>query len=83
VLKLLNLENAYNKLSLLPKTNPKWLQLVDPFVYFIQTGKVENMRGSNLNKCYPEQLLNLLFESTYAMGEMPELIVNDHILLSL
>jgi hypothetical protein len=48
-------------------------------VYFIQTGALEKVRGLNLNKCYPvhDVVADLLLESTYAMGDAPELIVID------
>ena len=45
-------ENAYNNDSDLPNSNPRCSQLV-PNVYFIQTAALENVRGSNLNKCCP------------------------------
>jgi hypothetical protein len=55
-----------------------------PSVYFIQTAVLEKLRGLNLNKCYPEQekLFILKLESTYAIGEAPELTVIDLIILS-
>ena len=48
-------ENAYTNDSVLPNTNPRCPQLVLllPNVYFIQTAALENVRGSNLNKCCP------------------------------
>ena len=46
-------ENAYKNDSDLPNTNPRWPQLVVPNVYLIQTASLENVRGSNLNKCCP------------------------------
>ena len=51
----LNLENANKNNSDLPNTNPRWPQLVVPNVHLIQTAALENVRGSNLNKCYPVQ----------------------------
>jgi hypothetical protein len=45
-------ENAYNNDSDLPNSNPRCPQLL-PNVYFIQTAALENVRGSNLNKCCP------------------------------
>ena len=51
VLRLLNLENAYNTDSLLPNVNPRWLQLVVllPVVFLVQEDVI--VVGSNLNKC--------------------------------
>jgi hypothetical protein len=48
-------ENAYKNDSVLPNTNPRCPQLPKevPGVYFIQTAALENVRGSNLNKCCP------------------------------
>jgi hypothetical protein len=51
VLLPLNQENAYKNYSYLPNSNPKWPQLVVPNVYLIQIGSIENLIGSNLNKC--------------------------------
>jgi hypothetical protein len=79
VLKPLNHENAYTNISPLPNTNPKCPQLVVliPIVYFVKSGG-ENERGLNLNKCYPVQdKLVYLLDRTYAMGEAPELTIND------
>lgn len=79
---LLYNENAYRNISLLPNSSPKCPQLepLYPLVYFFQSG-ADKVRGSNLNKYYPLQeeaeLLVLLFESTNAMGEVPELIIID------
>ena len=49
----LNHENAYKTDFDLPNSNPKCPQLFVPKVYFIQIGTLENVRGSNLNKCWP------------------------------
>jgi hypothetical protein len=57
VLNPLYVENAYNILSLLPNTNPNTPQLIVPSVYFLQTGALEKVRGSNFNNCYPVQEL--------------------------
>jgi hypothetical protein len=58
------------------------LQLFD---YFIHNGSLEKVRGSNLNKSYPVHVVNYdpvrKLESTYAMGEEPELTVTDLIKL--
>jgi hypothetical protein len=58
------------------------LQLFD---YFIHNGSLEKVRGSNLNKSYPVHVVNddpvRKLESTYAMGEEPELTVRDLIKL--
>ena len=48
-------ENAYIKDYDLPNTNPRCPQFIVPKVYFIQSGSLENLRGSNLNKCCPVQ----------------------------
>jgi hypothetical protein len=53
VLLLLNHEYAYKNDYNLPNSNPKCPQLVVPYVYFIQTGALEIVKGSNLNKCCP------------------------------
>jgi hypothetical protein len=49
-------ENAYNNYSDLPNANPRCpkLLIVLPNVCFIQTLSLENVRGSNLNKCCPD-----------------------------
>ena len=47
-------------------------------VYLIQTGVLEKLLGSNLNKICPVQLPpTLLSERTYAIGDIPELINID------
>ena len=55
VLKPLYHENAYINDSVLPNSRPRCPQLSKelPDVYFIQTAALENVRGSNLNKCCP------------------------------
>jgi hypothetical protein len=45
-------ENAYINDSVLPNANPRCPQLVVPDVFLIQAA-LENVRGSNLNKCCP------------------------------
>jgi hypothetical protein len=54
VLLLLNHEYAYKNDYDLPNSNPKCPQLVVPNVYFIQTAALEIVKGSNLNKYWPE-----------------------------
>jgi hypothetical protein len=84
VLDPLNHENEYKKFSVLPNTNPRWPEFESsvPFVFFIQTGLVENIRGLNLKKCYPEytEPPSLILESTYTIGEGPELAIIDLVL---
>jgi hypothetical protein len=53
-------ENAYKNNYDLPNTNPRCPQLVVPSVFLIQTSALENVRGSNLNKCCPVQKLPTL-----------------------
>jgi hypothetical protein len=50
-----------------------------PIVYFIQTEALEVESGLNLNNSYPMQpdVLVLELESTYAIGEAPELTAID------
>ena len=57
------------------------LLILLPIVYLIQTGELENINGLNLKNCYPVQDPAVLkLESTYAMGDVPELTAIDFIL---
>ena len=74
-------ENAYKKLSFLPNTNPRCPQSFVPLVYFIQSGELEKIKGSNLNRCCPShddaELLEYYPERTYALATEPELTAID------
>ena len=66
-------DTAYRKCSPLPNTKPKGLQST---VYITQTGVLEKIRGSNLNRRYPKhEVGDLFYDKTYALGKEPELKV--------